>query len=218
LDFSKFHRYFTYRTVGMYFMDSKEKILQVAFNLFLQKGYRDVSLSEIVQQVGLTKGAFYHYFKGKDQLFLEIVDHYFLSLSDYIYDRVPKDHLKTFMFTYLKMLTEQIDRISKEALKQGNTVSLSYYYLAFDALRIIPDFGKKIREVYLREENAWIEVIENSKKSGEIISAIDSKQLAKLFISANDGLGMHVILENRLEELSQEIISVWTSLYQLIKA
>jgi len=218
LEVSKFNRYFTYLTVGMCLMDSKDKILQVAFNLFLQKGYRDVSLSEIVQQVGLTKGAFYHYFRGKDQLFLEVVDYYFLSLSDYIYDRVPKDHLKTFMFTYLKMLTEQIDRISEEAMKQGNTVSLSYYYLAFDALRIIPDFGKKIREVYLREENAWIEVIENSKKSGEIISAIDSKQLAKLFISANDGLGMHVILENRLEELSQEIISVWTSLYQLIKA
>ena len=199
-------------------MDSKEKIVQVAFNLFLQKGYRDVSLREIVDEVGLTKGAFYHYFKGKEQLFTQVVDHYFLGLSDYIYDQLPKTHLKTFMTGYLELLTGQIGRISQEARKKGNTISISYYYLAFDALRILPDFGNKIREVYLREEEAWIEVIENAKKSGEITSSVDSQHLAKLFISANDGLGMHVILENRLDQLSKEIISVWTSLYKLIKA
>lgn len=201
----------------MYAMDSREKILNVAFNLFLQKGYRDVSLKEIVDQVGLTKGAFYHYFKGKEQLFTEVIDHYFLSLSDYIYEQLPKDHLKTFMNGYLKILTEQIDRISREAIKEGNTVSLSYYYLAFDALRILPGFGTKIREVYLREEGAWMEVIANAKASGEIESSVDTQHLAKLFISVNDGLGMHVILENRLEHLSKEIISVWNSLYKLIK-
>ena len=198
-------------------MDSKERIVQVAFNLFLQKGYRDVSLREIVDEVGLTKGAFYHYFKGKEQLFAEVIDHYLLSLSDYIYKQLPKTHLKTFMTGYLETLTEQIDRISQEARKKGNTISLSYYYLAFDALRILPDFGAKIREVYYREEKVWIEVIDNAKKSGEIISSVDSQHLAKLFISANDGLGMHVILENRLDQLSKEIISIWTSLYKLIK-
>jgi len=199
-------------------MDSKDKIVQVAFNLFLQKGYRDVSLREIVDEVGLTKGAFYHYFKGKDQLFTEVVDHYFLGLSDYIYDQLPKTHLETFMKGYLELLTGQIERISLEARKKGNTISLSYYYLAFDALRILPDFGNKMRGVFLREKEAWVEVIDNAKKSGEIISSVDSHHLAKLFISANDGLGMHVILENRLDQLSKEIISVWTSLYQLIEA
>ena len=199
-------------------MDSKDKIVQVAFNLFLQKGYRDVSLREIVDEVGLTKGAFYHYFKGKEQLFTEVVDHYFLSLSDYIYDQLPKTHLKAFMTGYLELLTGQIERISQEAEKKGNTISLSYYYLAFDALRILPDFGTKIREVYLREEKAWMEVIDHAKESGEIKSSVDSHHLAKLFISANDGLGMHMILENRLDQLSKEIISVWTSLYKLIKA
>jgi len=217
LEYRKNRRYFTYRTVGIFSMDSKDKIVNVAFNLFLQKGYRDVSLKEIVDEVGLTKGAFYHYFSGKEQLFTEVIEHYFLHLSDYIYDQLPKKHLKTFMTGYLKILMEQIDRISRETKKKGNTVSLSYYYLAFDALRILPDFGTKIREVYLREENAWMEVIDHAKESGEIISTIDTQHLAKLFISANDGLGMHTILENRLDQLSQEIIAVWTSLYKLIE-
>lgn len=199
-------------------MDSKDKILHVAFSLFIQKGYRDVSLREIVDEVGLTKGAFYHYFKGKEQLFTEVVDHFFLGLSDSIYEQLPKMHLKTFMGQYVEKLLEQIHHISKDSLKKGNTISLSYYYLAFDALRILPEFATKIHEVFHREERAWMEVINNAKASGEIVSSIDSRHLAILFISAIDGLGMHVILENRLDQLGKEIMSVWTSLYKLIKA
>jgi len=199
-------------------MDSKDKILHVAFSLFIQKGYRDVSLREIVEEVGLTKGAFYHYFKGKEQLFTEVVDHFFLGMNDQIFEQLQTTHLKTFMTEYLEKLMEQIDHISKDVSKKGDTISLSYYYLAFDALRILPDFDTKIHEVFHREERVWIEVIEHAKASGEIVSSINSRHLAILFISATDGLGMHLILENRLNQLGIEIMSVWTSLYNLVKA
>ena len=139
-------------------------------------------------------------------------------MSDAIYEQLPKTHLKTFMTKYVEKLLEQIHHISKDALKKEDTIPLSYYYLAFDALLILPDFDTKIHGVFHREEKAWIEVIENAKASGEIVSTIDSRHLAILFISAIDGLGMHLILENRLNQLSEEIMSVWTSLYKLIKA
>lgn len=201
----------------MCLMDSKERILNVAFNLFLQKGYRDVSLNDIVAEVGLTKGAFYHYFDGKEQLFTQVIDGYFPSLNKHIYEQLPQVHLEMFITGYQKVLTEQIDRLSKDAAK-GNTVSLSYYYLAFDALRILPDFGEKMQEIQLREERTWTEVINNAKASGEVKDSIDSHEIAKLFISAKDGLGIKVILENRLKFFSKEIYTVWTGLYKLIKA
>jgi len=199
-------------------MDSKDRILHVAFSLFIQKGYRDVSLREIVEEVGLTKGAFYHYFKGKEQLFTEVVDHFFLGMNDQIYAQLPRTQLKTFMTEYVEKLLEQIHHLSKDALQKEDTLSLSYYYLAFDALRILPGFDTKIHEVFDREEETWMEVIENAKANGEIVSSIDTQHLAILFISAIDGLGMHAILENRLNQLGKEIMSVWTSLYKLIEA
>jgi len=201
----------------MVLMDSKEKILNVAFTLFLQKGYRDVSLKEIVKEVGLTKGAFYHYFDGKEQLFTEVIDGYFISLSDHIYEQLPKVHLEMFMTGYQKVLSEQIDRLTKDAVKE-KTISLSYYYFAFDALRILPDFGVKMQEIQFREEQTWIEVIENAIASGEILSSIDSQEIARLFISSKDGLGIQVILENRLKQFSKEIFNLWVSIYKLIKA
>lgn len=200
----------------MELMDSKEKILHVAFNLFRQKGYKDVSLTEIVNEVGLTKGAFYHYFGGKEQLFTEIIDAYFLSLSDQIYEQLPKVHLEMFISGYQKVLTEQIDRLSKDAAKL-NSISLSNYYFAFDALRILPDFGEKMQEIHLREAQTWIEVIDNAKASGEVIASNDSKELANLFIASKDGLRIRLILENRQKSISKEIHSAWISMYNLIK-
>lgn len=44
-------------------------LLQAARRLFAADGYRATSLEEIVSAAGLTKGALYHHFRGKDDLF-----------------------------------------------------------------------------------------------------------------------------------------------------
>jgi len=199
-------------------MDTKEKIVQVAFNLFLTKGYKDISLREIVEKVGLTKGAFYHYYKSKEELFTEVVERYVLDISDAIYDNLPKDNLKTFMTGYLSMLVKFIDQTILNASSFGEKDSVTYYNLIFEAMRLLPGFNEKIHEVHRREREAWVEVIRNAKASGEIVTSFDANSLAKLFICSNDGIGMHVILEGRLKELYQEISGVWNGIYKLIEA
>ncbi len=199
-------------------MESKEKIVQVAFNLFLTKGYRDISLREIVENVGLSKGAFYHYYKSKEELFTEVVERYVLNASDAIYDKLPKKNLKSFMTGYLSLLVKFIDQINISASGFGEKDSVTYYNLIFEAMRLLPEFKEKIHEVHKREREAWVEVIRNAKASGEIVTNFDDTHLAKLFICSNDGLGMHVILEGRLKDIFQEISSVWNGIYKLIEA
>ena len=46
-----------------------EKILDVAQRLFLEKGYDNTTIQDIVDGLGgLTKGAIYHHFKSKRKL------------------------------------------------------------------------------------------------------------------------------------------------------
>ena len=52
----------------------------------LEKGYKDASLRNIVKSVGMTTGAFYGYYKSKEELFEAIVgEHY-----EYIRNRFIK--------------------------------------------------------------------------------------------------------------------------------
>ncbi|MEK3765474.1 TetR/AcrR family transcriptional regulator [Solibacillus sp. FSL K6-4121] len=52
----------------------KERIIETALDLFRNKGYHGVSVDEIVETAGTSKGGFYHKFKSKDALLYEIHD------------------------------------------------------------------------------------------------------------------------------------------------
>mgnify|MGYP002623340165 CR=1 FL=1 len=50
-----------------------EKIHDIATREFLEKGFRGASLREIVKKAGVTTGAFYGYYKSKEELFDALV-------------------------------------------------------------------------------------------------------------------------------------------------
>lgn len=57
-----------------------EKILEVAQKLFLEKGYEQTTIQDIVDNLGgLTKGAVYHHFKSKEDIINALGDKMFLG-------------------------------------------------------------------------------------------------------------------------------------------
>lgn len=47
---------------------TKSEILKTAGYLFREKGWDKVTIEDIVKEVGVTRGAFYHYFKSREEL------------------------------------------------------------------------------------------------------------------------------------------------------
>lgn len=57
-----------------------EKILEVAKRLFLEKGYEETTIADIVDELdGLTKGAVYHHFKSKEEIMDAVSDRLFFE-------------------------------------------------------------------------------------------------------------------------------------------
>ncbi|TVR57788.1 MAG: TetR/AcrR family transcriptional regulator [Spirochaetaceae bacterium] len=52
--------------------ERKAEFLDTAMALFLERGYDDTSVTAIIDAVGVSKGAFYHYFRTKEDLLDEI--------------------------------------------------------------------------------------------------------------------------------------------------
>jgi AcrR family transcriptional regulator len=48
--------------------EQKEKIADIAINLFIKKGYDKSSINEIIKKSHTNKGTFYHYFESKEDL------------------------------------------------------------------------------------------------------------------------------------------------------
>jgi AcrR family transcriptional regulator len=52
---------------------TRERILEVALDLFTEQGFDKTSLREVSERVGVTKAALYYYFPSKEQIFSELV-------------------------------------------------------------------------------------------------------------------------------------------------
>jgi TetR/AcrR family acrAB operon transcriptional repressor len=52
---------------------TREKLLSAALHLFSQKGFTATRLEDIAQAVGVTRGAIYHHFGSKEDLFIALV-------------------------------------------------------------------------------------------------------------------------------------------------
>jgi AcrR family transcriptional regulator len=57
---------------------TREQLIEVATRLFAERGYEDTSIEAVLAAAGVSRGALYHHFAGKDALFeavVESVDH-----------------------------------------------------------------------------------------------------------------------------------------------
>jgi len=63
------------------FIGKQEEIIRASIDLFLEKGYHDTTITDIVENAGIGRGTFYAYFANKEELFLECADKLFNDLD-----------------------------------------------------------------------------------------------------------------------------------------
>lgn len=63
---------------------TKQYILETATQLFLEKGFENVKVEDIVKEVGVTRGAFYHYFKSREELISSVLNKSFNDNNPFI--------------------------------------------------------------------------------------------------------------------------------------
>lgn len=62
-------------------VDTQERILNSARELFYARSYADVGVADICQHAGVKKGSFYHFYPSKQALTLAVLDAYFVDLK-----------------------------------------------------------------------------------------------------------------------------------------
>ncbi|OFY43484.1 MAG: hypothetical protein A2X18_05935 [Bacteroidetes bacterium GWF2_40_14] len=201
--------------------ESKEHIIIVASRLFMQKSYKEVTMSEIVKETGLSKGAFYYHFKSKEELFSEVLTYFFLNVTELTYDKYTSESLDQFYHDVAKginSLTGFYIEKFKGSMEVGE-LSINYFTLMFDAIKLFPELRKKIIDLLTNENKKWTEVIRIARQKGEIKSVMSDEQLAKIFVSISDGVGMHLVIQGvPFDKITEPLVELWDKLYEQIKA
>ncbi|MEA2602078.1 MAG: hypothetical protein QOF89_3070 [Acidobacteriota bacterium] len=61
---------------------STRKVLKAALSLFARQGFRATTMRQIARRSGLSVGALYHHFGGKEEIFGQLIDQYWQVLLD----------------------------------------------------------------------------------------------------------------------------------------
>jgi TetR/AcrR family transcriptional repressor of nem operon len=57
-------------------VETREKILDTAQGMILDRGFSGVSIDKLIDTLGMTKGAFFHHFKNKKELATDLIKRY----------------------------------------------------------------------------------------------------------------------------------------------
>lgn len=149
--------------------ETVQKILDAALKLFLEKGYEETTVLDIINEMGgLTRGAFYHHFKSKEEVFDTLCEKLF-------YESNPFEKAKA--HTELNGL-EKIKFVLKTSFDKTEHHQLS---MASMQLMSSPAFLKKLVESNQELAPMYQELIEEGIHDGSI-TATQPKLLADLFV------------------------------------
>ncbi|WMJ81562.1 TetR/AcrR family transcriptional regulator [Clostridium sp. MB40-C1] len=108
--------------------ETQKKLLEVGKREFLEKGFKNASLRDIVKKAGFTLGAFYGYYPNKEALFCALVEKPAQELLNYYFSMCEK-------FKELPIL-EQIKQLG-DVPKEGMHWSIEHIYDNFDAFKLV---------------------------------------------------------------------------------
>jgi TetR/AcrR family transcriptional regulator, transcriptional repressor for nem operon len=181
--------------------DTRDQILATAFRLFFEKGYKEVTMSQLVEATGLSKGAFYHYFSSKEELykvtFEKYIDSYLDSFTfDFDEKLTLRENLIRLFSRFAYITTELKDSF------QSMEFGMANYLLFLQEAMKKDEFRKKLERynsMFFTELSHWID---RAREKGEIDPSLDSGTLAKHLTSLMKGLTVLYSFSQGMEPLA----------------
>jgi len=158
--------------------NTKQQIAAVAFQLFVQHGYKATSISQLVSNSGLSKGAFYHHFKSKQAIYEYVIDYYFLSYyRKFDWSLVESNSLENFLKLMTNMYSEFVSEI-KSMTK--NNIS-KYFILFFEAYNNMEIFKNTVQFFYKKFKETLSKKYLTEKKISEEKGEEESMKIISMF-------------------------------------
>lgn len=192
--------------------ETREYIIDQAYGLFLSRSYEAVSISEISKAIGLTKGALYHHFLNKEELFMAVID------KNVKIDSLDFDPENITLLSYIDLCQKNAQEIVFHTFSP-NPAYMSYNLLALfiDAFRHYPGFAEN-KESWIQSEIAKNKkVLDLAIAREEIRSDINTSVMAEIFFTINTGVARSLIHTNMNQKLAlKQLKDQLEELYKLL--
>lgn len=184
--------------MGIKGQETQKFICQEAYKLFAKRGYKDVTMQDICEKTGLSRGGLYRHFNSTKDIFLEIINQSLNSQQDEFQSKIeaniPASHI----------LDEVLKRYEKEMIDSKNSLSLAIYEFFSN-----PEISKSVNSIskqYSISKEMWIALIEYGQKTGEFKN-VEPEEIYNLIVFSYQGVRMCSRLMKINSDIPEKIIN-----------
>jgi AcrR family transcriptional regulator len=195
--------------------DTKEFILKSAYDLFLHNNYEAVTINKISEATKLTKGAIYHHYASKEDIFKAVVDKYMIENKV----EIPYKHtsLEDFIQHTINDAQKKISEELAQSMDFQNVMPLHFISLTIDALQYYPGFAEIGQKFYQNTISKWKSVLDEAIKNGEIRNDIDTEIISINFMNIGTGIVVNMIMSGSIDYAFEMFKKQMKELYKIIK-
>jgi AcrR family transcriptional regulator len=180
--------------------ETRARILEAAVKQFSVHGYNQASVDNICEQAGVSKGAFYHHFQTKQDVFLALLDGWLQTFDQAIEASKDRPVPETF-----QMMTEYFPYIFESA---SDNLPMFLEFL-LQASREEKVWQASIAP-YRRYHKHFASLIKKGIAEGSFVE-VDPNLAARLIISAAMGLLLQSLLDPqgaKWEKVARETVDL----------
>lgn len=162
--------------------DLRDEIVNKSFFQFLNRGYKACSLRDLENATGLTKGAFYYYFKNKEEILKLGIEKY-LAMDEEIDE---EEFLKIgSLREYIDVLIERMEYCAERRQEKFGffVIEVAFFQLLLEVEELLPSYRRCIDEMSRRRLMRWEFMVLKAKQQGEIRADLDTQVLARNLMS-----------------------------------
>lgn len=173
---------------------TRQSIREKAYCLFAGKGFKEVTMKDICEVTGLSRGGLYRHYESTEQIFLEIVNDFSDRQKKEVVTKIEQ-HIPA-----ADILEELLAKYAAEMLDCEKSISLAIYeYYSNPA---ISKENNSVKRQYEISKETWVELINYGISTGEF-QRVDSEAVFHVLVFAYQGVRMY----SRLMKLEREIPS-----------
>ncbi|MBQ2802445.1 MAG: TetR/AcrR family transcriptional regulator [Lachnospiraceae bacterium] len=181
-------------------IQKRKYILETARRVFMEKGFKKVTMKDIVEACDISRGGLYLYFESTSQIFLEVLKMESQEADDVFSHSITKD--ATAVDILLLFLKEQ----KRELLRKNNTLTQAIYEYYFE--NSLPKKNNMLKKQFDSAVKIIEKLIETGVESGEFYCE-DCEGTARNIMYVLEGLKISAQTMGVTEEaVDREIIYI----------
>ncbi len=161
---------------------TKQAIMEKAYGLFAEKGFKEVTMKDICERTGLSRGGLYRHYESTEQIFLEIVNAFSDQQKNEVFTKMER-HISAAV-----ILEELLSRYASEMMDCENSLSLAI--CEFYSNPAISKEDNSVKRQYEISKSTWVQLI-NYGISRKEFNRVNPEAVFNVIVFAYQGVRMY---------------------------